>query len=229
MVSARISSADLINRFAFRLLMPVGYQMAEASYTKQKPGLFRRLIFWLADTALFEPLKTQSRAAKARICYTTGTILSAEAFKFYHALNLPLKSLYGTTEGGALSGAKNDDIRLDTVGPAHKGTEVSLTDDGEIIYRQPGTFVGYYKDPEKTSEVLKGGWFYTGDSGFIGEDGHIVFVDRVKDLVAIGKWGDAGSPGYREQAEVQPLYQGCMGTCRARGALCVGNHRDRLQ
>jgi long-chain acyl-CoA synthetase len=112
-------------------------------------------------------------------------MLSPDAFRFYHALNLPLKSLYGTTEGGALTGTKNDDICLETVGPAHKGTEVRITDNGELISRQPGIFVGYYKDPGKTTEVLEDGWFYSGDSGFIREDGHIVFVDRVKDLLEL--------------------------------------------
>jgi long-chain acyl-CoA synthetase len=109
-------------------------------------------------------------------------VLSSDAFRFYHALNLPLKSLYGTTEGGALTGAKNDDIRLETVGPAHEGTEIKISDRGELLYRQPGVFVGYYKDPEKTAEVLKDGWFRSGDSCFINEDGHVVFVDRVEDL-----------------------------------------------
>jgi long-chain acyl-CoA synthetase len=112
-------------------------------------------------------------------------MLSPDAFRFYHAMNLPLKSLYGTTEGGALTGAKNDDIRLETVGPPHEGTVVKITDEGELVYRQPGVFVGYYKDPDKTAKVLKDGWFHSGDSGFIREDGHIVFEDRVKDLIQL--------------------------------------------
>ena len=124
-------------------------------------------------------------------------MLSPDAFRFYHALNLPLKSLYGTTEGGALTGAKNDDIRLETVGPVHNGTEVRITDKGELIYRQPGIFVGYYKDPDKTAEVLKDGWFYSGDSGFIREDGHIVFVDRLKDIVELAS-GDKLAPQFIE-------------------------------
>ena len=184
-VRARISSADPIKRFAFRLLMPMGNRMAEASYKKQRFGLFQRMVYRAADATLFEPIRHSLGLQKARICYTTGTILSAEAFKFYHALNLPLKNLYGSTEGGALCGARNDDIRLDTIGPAYKGTEVRVTDDGEIVYRQPGTFVGYYKDQEKTSEVLRDGWFHTGDSGFVREDGHIVLIDRLKDLVRL--------------------------------------------
>ncbi|RPJ21682.1 MAG: hypothetical protein EHM26_03270, partial [Desulfobacteraceae bacterium] len=185
MVRARISDADPMKRLAFRVLMPVGYRMAEALYKKQKPGLFRRMIYWMADTTLFEPIRHSLGLQKARICYTTGTMLSEDALRFYHALHLPLKSLYGTTEGGALSGARNEDIRLDTVGPAHKETEVSIAEGGEILYRQPGTFVGYYKNPEKTSEVLKDGWFHTGDKGFVRDDGHLVVVDRIKDLVRL--------------------------------------------
>ena len=143
--------------------------------------------------ALFRSIKKSLGLSNARICYTTGSVLSPDAFRFYHGLNLPLKSLYGSTEGGALTGAGNDDIRLDTVGPAHKGTEVKVTGEGELVYRQPGLFVGYYGDPERTAEVIKDGWFYSGDSGFIREDGHIVFMERVKDLVELAG-GDKLTP-----------------------------------
>ena len=185
MVQSRILGAGGIKRFAFRLLMPIGYKMADLKYRKQKPSLFWKILYSFADIALLRPIKGSLGLHNARICYTTGAVLSPDAFRFYHALNLPLKSLYWTTEGGALTGAKNDDISFETVGPAHRGTEVRITDSGELTYRQPGIFVGYYKDPDKTAEVLKDGWFYSGDSGFMREDGHIVFVDRVKDLVAL--------------------------------------------
>jgi long-chain acyl-CoA synthetase len=193
MVQARILSTDAVKRFAFRLLMPIGEKIAELKYRKQKPRLFLKMFYFFADIILFRPIKRSLGLSNARICYTTGAILSPDAFRFYHALNLPLKSLYGSTEGGALTGAKTDDIRLETVGPAHKGTEVKITDDGELIYRGPGIFVGYYKDPDKTAEVLKDGWFYSGDSAFIREDGHIVFVDSVKDLIELNN-GDTLAP-----------------------------------
>jgi long-chain acyl-CoA synthetase len=192
-VRARISSADFINRFAFRVLMPLGDQMAESVYKNVKPSAFRKLLYALADAIFFSPIRHSLGLHNARICYTTGAILSPDALRFYHALNLPLKNLYGSTEGGALTGAKSDDICLDTVGPPYPGTEVSVTGDGEIIYRQPGTFVGYYKDPEKTAEVLKDGWFYSGDCGFIKDDGHIALVDRIKDLVQLAS-GETLSP-----------------------------------
>jgi long-chain acyl-CoA synthetase len=197
MVQARILGADAVKKFAFRLLMPIGFKIADLRLQKKKPNLFWRIFYSLAQIALLKPIRGSLGLSNARICYTTGAVLSPDAFRFYHALNLPLKSLYGTTEGGMLTGAKNDDIYLDTVGPPYKGIEVKITDRGELIYRQPGIFVGYYKDPNKTTEVLKDGWFCSGDSCFIREDGHLVFVDRVKDLVKLSN-GEKLSPQWIE-------------------------------
>jgi long-chain acyl-CoA synthetase len=112
-------------------------------------------------------------------------------------LNLPLKSLYYTTEGGSLTDARDEDICTEMLGPVPKGTEVLVTDNGELIYRQPGIFIGYYKDAAKTAEVLKDGWFFSGDSGFIREDGHIVFLDRVRDLIKL-KNGEKLAPQWIE-------------------------------
>jgi long-chain acyl-CoA synthetase len=196
-VQARMQGADAIKRFAFRLFMPIGYKMADLESEKKRPNLFWKMLNALAGIVLFRPLKDRLGLSNARICYAMGAVLSPDALRFYHALSLPLKSLYGTTEGGALTGARNDDIRIETVGPVHEGIEVRITGSGEIAYRQPGVFVGYYEDPVKTAEVLKDGWFYSGDSGFIAEDGHIVFLDRVDDLVELPS-GDKLAPQFVE-------------------------------
>jgi long-chain acyl-CoA synthetase len=193
MVQARILEADALKRLAFRLFMPIGEKMAELKFRKQKPGMFLKSLYFLADMILFRSIKRSLGLSNARICYTTGAILSPDAFRFYHALNLPLKSLYGSTEGGILTGARNDDIHFETVGPVHDQAQVSITANGELICRQPGVFVGYYNDPQKTAEVLKDGWFYSGDSGFLREDGHMVFVDRAQDRVELQS-GDRLAP-----------------------------------
>ena len=193
MVQARVLSADALKRFASRLLMPVGRKMAELKYRKQRPGVFLKMLYALADVILFRSIKRSLGLSNARICYSTGATLSPDAFRFYHALNLPLKSLYGSTEGGALTGAKNEDIHFETVGPVHGQAQMQVTGDGELICRQPGIFIGYYNDPEKTAGVLKDDWLYTGDGGFIREDGHVVFVDRLRDLVKLAN-GDMLAP-----------------------------------
>jgi long-chain acyl-CoA synthetase len=192
-LQGRIREAGALKRFVSRLLMPIGYKMADLKSRKQEPSLSLKIPYAFADIVLFRPIRHSLGLSNARICYTTGTMLSPDAFRFYHALNLPLKSLYGTTEGGVLTGAKNDDIRWETVGPIHRGAEVRITNNGEIVYRQPGIFVGYYNDANKTAEVLKDGWFYSGDSGFIDEDGHLVFLDRLQNLVELAS-GDKLAP-----------------------------------
>jgi len=196
-ILARTHSAGALNRLAYRLLMPVGHRMAELKYRKQRPGLWQRVSHALANWVFFRPIRSSLGLENARVCYSTGAILSPDAFKLYHALNIPLKSLYGTTEGGPLSGAENVDVRPETVGTPYKDTEVKIAQDGEIVYRQPGTFIGYHGDPEKTAEVLRDGWFHSGDSGFIGEDGHLVLVDRVMDLAEL-KNGERLAPQFVE-------------------------------
>jgi len=197
MVQARISTADAFNRTAFRLLMPVGYTMADLKFRKKKPRLAVRVLYFLADIALFRSIRASLGLSNARICYSTGAILSPDAFRFYHALNVPLRSVYGTTEGGVLTCASDDDISLETLGPVPPGKELRISAQGEIVCGQPGVFLGYYKDPEKSAEVLQEGWFYSGDSGFIREDGHLVFVDRLKDLVEMAS-GDKLAPQFVE-------------------------------
>jgi long-chain acyl-CoA synthetase len=185
MVQARIQGSDALKRFAFRSLMPVGYRMADAQVAKGRPSLPGRLLYALASVILFRPLKDMLGLSHARVCYATESMLSPDAFRFYHALNLPLKSLYGSAEGGAIAGPKTDDIRFDTVGLAHEGVEVRITADSEVLCRHAGTFMGYYKDPERTARVLTDGWFCTGDSGSVAEDGHLVLVDRLDDILEL--------------------------------------------
>jgi long-chain acyl-CoA synthetase len=192
-IQARIDEAGPLKKFAFRLLMPISYTMLDRQLQNEHANLFWKLLHAVANVSLLKPIRNNLGLSKARICYTTGAILSPESFRFYHALDLPLKNLYATTEGGALAGATSNGILLDTVGLPNEGTELKISDKGELIYRTPGTFIGYYKDPDSTATVLKDGWFYSGDSCLIREGGHIVFIDRMKNLLELAS-GDTVAP-----------------------------------
>ena len=124
--------------------MPVGFKLADLKLKKRKPGLALRVQNVFANFLVFRPIRDSLGLSHARICYTAGTTLSPDAIRFYHALNVPLKSLYGSTESGALTGANHDDIRLDTVGTLNRGTEIRIEADGSILSRQSGSFLGYY-------------------------------------------------------------------------------------
>jgi long-chain acyl-CoA synthetase len=165
--------------------MPVGYKMADLKLVKKNPGFQWRLLNLAADLLIFRPIRDSLGLPHARICYATGARLSPQVIKFYHALNVPLKSLYGSTEAGAIASSRNEDISLSTVGTLFRGTEVQVTANGEMLIRQPGSFLGYYNDPAATARVIKNGWIHSGDSGHLTEDGQLIFIDRTQDIIKL--------------------------------------------
>jgi long-chain acyl-CoA synthetase len=184
-VIARIQGSDFLKKSFYRMFMPVGYKLADLKLKKQKPGLPLKILGWFADYLVFRPIRDSLGLPHARICYTSGSVISPDILRFYHALNVPLKNLYGSTEAGAVTGSQNSDIHLDTVGTLHRGTEVRLDSSGEILVRQPGSFIGYYHDSASTSRVIRDGWIFTGDRGEFTPDGHLRFIDRSQDIISL--------------------------------------------
>ncbi len=124
--------------------------------------------------------------------------MGPDHFRFFHAIGVNLKQIYGQTEIAGISVLHRDgDIKFDTVGKPIPDTEVKITEDGEIISKSPSVFKGYYKMPEETKKTLRDGWLHSGDTGFIDTDGHLVVFDRTKDIMKLSD-GSISSPQYLE-------------------------------
>ncbi len=124
--------------------------------------------------------------------------MGPDHFRFFHALGVNLKQIYGQTEVAGIAVVhRTGDIKFDTVGFPIPETEVDMTEDGEIIVKSPSVFQGYFKNPEATEKALKDGWLHTDDKGFIDEDGQLVVFDRSKDVMTL-KDGRPFSPQYLE-------------------------------
>jgi long-chain acyl-CoA synthetase len=116
---------------------------------------------------------------------------------------LPLRQIYGSTEvtGGSLV-HRRDGVKFASVGQAIPNTRMAISEEGEILLSSPGLYIGYHKDPEQTESatyVDEDGvrWFRTGDAGHIDEDEHLIYLDRLKDMIELGN-GDKYSPQYIE-------------------------------
>jgi len=120
-------------------------------------------------------------------------------FRFFHAIGVPLRQIYGQTEISGISCIhRGDDIRFHTVGKPIPGTEVRISERGEILSRSAAVFSGYYKNPEATRETLdEQGWLHSGDAGHIDEDGHLIVLDRLKDVLSLAD-GTRFSPQFIE-------------------------------
>jgi long-chain acyl-CoA synthetase len=124
-----------------------------------------------------------------------GAPLNPEVGRFFQALGLTLLQGYGQTEAAPLISVNRPSagIKLDTVGPAVKGCEVRIAEDGEILCRGENVMHGYWRNDSETARVLVDGWLHTGDVGHLDEKGRIVITDRKKDLIVNDK-GDNVSP-----------------------------------
>jgi long-chain acyl-CoA synthetase len=119
---------------------------------------------------------------RLRYFVSGGAPLSPALSYSYLAAGIPILQGYGATETCIVSANRPGNNHVGSVGIPFDGIELKIAADGEILVRGPNVMRGYYGQPEATAEVLKDGWFYSGDVGYIGKNGHLYITDRKKDL-----------------------------------------------
>jgi long-chain acyl-CoA synthetase len=158
----------------------------------KQPSAFARLGLLFGEVLVYGPIRDQLGLRRARWVYTGGAPLGPDTFKFFRSFGINIKQVWGSTELSGLASLQPDsEADPDTVGRIIPGTEVRIAEDGEVLIRSAAVFGGYYKQPDATRDTMtESGWFRTGDSGFIDRRGHLVIIDRAKD---VGKLAD-GTP-----------------------------------
>lgn len=186
------------NRALYRRLLKWSTDAADASLTGQKPGAITAFKRWLAYWGLTRPLLDQLGFLRLKRAYTGGAALGPDVFRFYHGLGVNLKQIYGQTEIVGIAYVHRDgDVRFDTVGKILPGGEVRIAEDGEIISRSPAVCHGYYKKPEASAESIREGWLHSGDAGRFTDDGHLIVIDRLSDVMHSSA-GERFSPQFIE-------------------------------
>jgi len=196
-VQVKIMDTTPLKRFIYERLMPVGYKVADLRLEKGGVPALWRVLYFFADSLLFRPLKDRLGLSNLRSGTTGGAALGPDVFRFFHAMGVRLKQIYGQTEISGISCIHRDErIRFHTVGEPIPGTEVRISERGEILSRSPAVFVGYYKNEDATRATLTEGWLHSGDAGYL-EDGQLVVIDRLKDVLRLGD-GTQFSPQFIE-------------------------------
>jgi long-chain acyl-CoA synthetase len=194
----KIADAGWLKRTAARMALAIGMRVAERRLRRQRVGLGLRALQRLAYVVTFRTLVDRLGLSRVRYAYTGGAALGPELFRFFRAIGLNLKQVYGQTESGGICVLHpDDDVRPDTVGRPTPGTSIRIAEDGEILISSPSVFIGYYKNPEATVQALDGGWLRTGDAGHVDADGHLVVIDRLKDVLRLAD-GSRFSPALIE-------------------------------
>ena len=197
-VQVKYLDSTWIKRKFYAFSTYVGYKVANLKFDKKPIPWYWKVLEWLASVSVQKKLKDHLGLSGVRNAYTGGAAMGPDHFRFFHALGVNLKQIYGQTEVAGISVVhRSGDIKFDTVGHPIPGTEVKIAEDGEILTRSPSVFLGYYKNPEATKKTLIDGWLYSGDKGFIDDDGHLVVFDRTKDVFTL-KDGKPFAPQYLE-------------------------------
>ncbi|RSM56731.1 long-chain fatty acid--CoA ligase [Actinoplanes sp. ATCC 53533] len=185
-VQVRIDEAGWLKRRVFRWAYDVGDRVAARRVRGVAPGPVLRLAHVVASAVGLRPVRDQLGLARIKRCYTGGAPLSPEVFRFFHAIGVNLKQIYGQTEICGIAVAhRDDDVRFHTVGRPIPGAELRLSDDGEILLRSASVFRGYLHSPAATADAKDGdGWLHTGDAGYL-DDGHLVVIDRLADVLRL--------------------------------------------
>lgn len=197
-VQVKYLDASWTKRKFFELTNKIGYHVADLKFEKKPIPVHWQILQWLARITVQNKVRDHLGLSRVRNAYTGGAAMGPDHFRFFHALGVNLKQIYGQTEVAGISVVhRSGDIKFDTVGKPIPGTEIKITEDGEIITRSPSVFLGYYKNPEATEKALQDDWLYSDDKGFMDEDGHLVVFDRTKDVFTL-KDGQPFSPQYLE-------------------------------
>ncbi len=197
-VLIRIEDAAWPKRALTHAFLGLAQDLERRRLNRQPLPLLPRLLAPLGRLLVCGPLRDNLGMRRIRIAYTAGEALGPEIFVFFRALGINVKQLYGMTEASVFVAVQRDgDVRLDTVGTPMPGVEIKISEAGEVLFRSPGVFQGYFKNPEATRQTVEDGWIHSGDAGFLDQAGHLKIIDRARDLGRLAD-GTVFAPKYLE-------------------------------
>jgi len=197
-IRVKISDSSYIKRFLYKTCMKIGGAVVDRESEKKEVPLYFKILYWIASRIMFRPLMDRTGCLQFRGAYTGGHPISPDVIRFFRANGINLKQCYGLTESGGIFQVQPDDeVKLETVGVPLPRTEVKIGENQEVLVFTKSNFVGYYQDPEETAKSLRDGWLYTGDAGYIDDDGHLLIIGRKAEIMKTRE-GEAFSPDFIE-------------------------------
>jgi long-chain acyl-CoA synthetase len=224
-VTIRMEDAGRIKKWLYRHFMALAQRVGPRRMAGQAIGALDRLRYALGNLLVYGPLRNTLGFSRVRVAYTAGEAIGPDLFRFYRAIGINLKQLYGSTETAVFVCLQPDhEVKADTVGVPIEGVEIRFDTNGELLVRSSGLLKGYYKNPAATAEALTpDGWYRTGDAGFLDAGGHLKIIDRAKDVGRLmGGLNDGAlfAPKYVENKLKFFPY--------IKEAVALGDRRDRV-
>jgi long-chain acyl-CoA synthetase len=183
-IQVGIKNSTPLKQKLFDFFMPRAVELERKRLAGGAPTFSERIVHAAGDVLIYGPLRDYLGLTRAERAFTGGEALGEDTFLFFRALGIKLKQFYGQTETCALTAAQTEGhVKLHTVGRPMQGVELRVDESGEILVRSPSVIDGYFDDPNATAKAIVDGWLHTGDAGRIDEDGDLVVLGRVSEVV----------------------------------------------
>ncbi len=220
-IEIRMADAGWLKRANYRLWMRVGRSVARRRWATGRLRGLDRLRYAVGWLLLYRPLRAKLGMSRVEGVLSGAAPIAPSVLEFFWALGVPVREGYGQTENTAQGTmTPEDDVRLGQVGRAVAGCELRIADDGEILTRGPGTFLGYYKDAKATKATIdRDGWLHTGDVGELDDDGFLRITDRKKDIIITAGGKNISPSEIENKLKVSPF---------VREAVVIGDGRKHL-
>ncbi len=184
-ITIALKDATAFQNWAYRRAMAIGYCMTECRLAGEAPPIWLKLADRVAYWTVFRNIRRMIGLDRCRVALTGAAPISPDLIRWYLALGIDMREVYGQTENcGVATLMPSDQIKLGSVGKAVPWGEVALSPQGEILIRGEFLFMGYLNQPEKTAETIDPrGWLHTGDVGSMDNEGFVKITDRMKDII----------------------------------------------
>lgn len=184
-ITIALKDATAFQNWMYRQALAIGYRIADCRLNGETPSLSLRLAGRAAYWLVFRNIRRMLGLDRCRLAFTGAAPIAPDLIRWYLALGLDMREVYGQTENcGVATLMPADRIRLGSVGKAVPWGEVGISPQGEILIRGDFLFMGYLNQPEKTAEAIDArGWLHTGDVGAMDNEGFVKITDRMKDII----------------------------------------------
>lgn len=219
-IMARMEDAPFLKKKTYQLAMTLGLEKAE-QVLEGKHGrlsVLKEILYRVLFSTTLRGVRQRMGLARVGLALTGGAAIGREVFTFFTALGINLVQGYGMTEcTGFATIHRMNDIRPETVGKPLPGVKVRIDDNGMIWLRGRGNFQCYYSNLQETADTLEDGWLKTGDAGYWDKAGHLVVLDRQKDLMFLNDGTRFAPQDLENRLKFSPFI---------RDAVVIGNKRD---
>ena len=220
-ITIRMEDAGALKRWNYAIWMRLGTGVARRRWKGGRLRGIDKVRYALGWLLLYRPLRAKLGMSRVEGVLSGAAPIAPQVLEFFWAIGVPVREGYGQTENTAQATVTpDDDVRLGMVGKPIAGVEVRIADDGEILTRGAGTFLGYFKDPKSTAETVDAeGWLHTGDVGELDADGFLKITDRKKDIIITAGGKNISPSEIENKLKVSPF---------VREAVVIGDQRRYL-